>query len=264
MLAAFAVAALLSFSTPPTVSTDSPDHANGTFTVAPGAWQAELGVDVTLPGSGTIERDQPVHIPSTIRVGLTDRIELRAFDGEPLIISDPNRRVGEDTAFGLKIRFNDLVLGTRRPSFGVETYVATSTVRLLHDLESLAIGGTLLWAQPLARWLILDANVGLELGVGDPSTPVAGFTAISAQITASARWIPYAEIYVELPTHAPETIDVGTDAGLIVVASRRVALDVAGRVTLLAEGPDYGVIAGLAVLLADGTRWRRWIDRRRG
>lgn len=254
-----AALAILSWSAPPVVSSDAPDHANGTVTVPPGAVQAEIGVDVTLPGSGRVEQIVPVHIPTALRIGLTRRIELRAFDGEPMLQADPNRRVGGDTAFGLKIRFDDgPYMTSRRPSFGIEPFLSTSTLRLFRDIETLGLGATLLWTQTVSRWLVFDANLGAEIGVGETDVPVSGFAAVSAQIVASSKWIPYAEVYFEVPTHAPETIDVGGDAGFIVIAHPRLALDLAGRVTMLTEGPDYGVIAGIAVVLADGKRWRRW------
>jgi len=239
----------------PPVSSDAPDYSNGTVTIPPGAIQAEIGVDVTLPGSGVAERSLPLHVPTALRIGLTDRIELRAFEGEPLLREDRNRRVGGDTAFGLKIRFDDGPYTSRRPSFGIQPYVSTSTIRMLRDIDTLALGATLLWTQTVTRWLVFDANLGAELGVGEPQIPVSGFAAISWQVVASSRWIPYAEIYVELPTHAPETIDVGGDAGLVAVVLPRLAFNIAGRATFLAEGPDYGVLGGIAVRLADGVRW---------
>lgn len=256
MSASFVALALLFAPAPPTVATDAPDQTNGTFTVAPGAWQAELGLDATLPGSGAVERQVSLHLPTTLRVGLSHRVELRLFDGEPLWRVDPNDRVGGDTAFGFKIRFNDLHEGSRRPSFGIQPYVSFPTLRVLHDLESAALGTVLLWTQPVTRWLVFDANLGLELGIDRGAMPLWTFAAISAQITASHRWIPYAEIYADVPWQRADTLELGCDAGLVVVATRRLAFDVAGRATLLAPGPDYGIIAGLAVLLADGRRWR--------
>jgi hypothetical protein len=253
-----ACTAVLATAPIPPVSSDAPDYSNGTVTIPPGAVQAEVGVDVTLPGSGLVERQVPVHVPTTLRIGLTDKIELRLFEGEPVLVEDRNRRVGGDTAFGLKIRFNEYAPHTRKPSFGIQPFVEFATLRLAKDIDTLALGATLLWTQTVTRWLVFDANLGGELGVRERDIPFLGFAAISWQIVASERWIPYAELYVEMPSHAPETIDFGGDAGLVAVVRPRLALNAAARVTFLAEGADYGVLAGVAVRLADGDRWRRW------
>lgn len=263
MLAPLVLTAAWASAPLPPVSSDAPDYSNGTVTMPPGVVQAEIGVDVTLPGSGVVERSVPLHVPTALRIGLTDRMELRAFEGEPVLREDRNRRVGGDTAFGLKIRFDDGPYTSRRPSFGIQPYFSTSTIRMLRDIDTLALGANILWTQSVTRWLVFDANLGAELGVGDPQIPVSGFAAISWQVVASTRWIPYAEIYVELPIHAPETVDFGGDAGLVVVVLPRVALNAAARVTFLAEGPDYGILGGLAVRLADGVRWRRWAQPKR-
>lgn len=257
MLVSFVSLALSTSPALPPVSSDAPDYSNGTVTVPPGSVQAEVGLDVTLPGSGRIERASPLHVPTALRIGLSDRIELRAFDGEPVLEEDINRRVGGETSFGLKIRFNDVAPTSRRPSLGIQTFAELATVRALRDLDTLALGATLLWTQTVTRWLVFDANLGAELGVGERNVPVQGLAAISWQVVASSRWIPYAEVYVEMPMHAPETIDFGGDAGLVAVVSQRVAFNAAGRVTFLAEGPDYGLLAGVAVRLLDGHRWRR-------
>lgn len=242
----------------PPVSSDAPDYANGTVIIPPGAIQAELGVDVTLPGSGLVEREVPVHVPTALRIGLTEKIELRLFEGEPLLVEDRNRRVGGDTAFGMKIRFNDYAPHTRKPSFGIQPFVELATLRIAKDIDTAAIGATLLWTQTVTRWLVFDANLGGELGVTEHEVPLLGFAAISWQVVASARWIPYAELYVESPLHSAKTLDFGGDAGLVAVVRPRLALNAAARVTFLAEGPDYGLVAGVAVRLADGDRWRRW------
>ena len=125
-----ACTAVLATAPIPPVSSDAPDYSNGTVTIPPGAVQAEIGVDVTLPGSGLVERQVPVHIPTTLRIGLTDKIELRLFEGEPVLVEDRNRRVGGDTAFGLKIRFNEYAPHTRKPSFGIQPFVEFATLRL--------------------------------------------------------------------------------------------------------------------------------------
>lgn len=255
-----ACTAVLATAPIPPVSSDAPDYSNGTVTIPPGAVQAEIDVDVTLPESGGVEREVPVHVPTTLRIGLTENMELRLFEGEPVLVEDRNRRVGGDTAFGLKIRWGDYAPHTRKPSFGIQPFVEWSTLRLAKDIDSLALGATLLWTQTVTRWLVFDANLGGELGVGERDIPLLGFAAISWQFVASERWIPYAELYVELPVEAVATVDFGGDAGLVVVVNDRFALNMAARATFVAQGPDYGLAAGLAVRLLDGVRWRRWVS----
>lgn len=258
----FAVLAVLAEPLP-TVSSDAPDQTNGTFTVAPGAWQVELGLDAALPGSDLSGGELPLRIPTTLRIGLSPRVELRAFDGERLFHRDVQGEASGETSFGFKIRFDDpRPDAPYRPLFGLQPYVAFPTVELLDHTESLALGATLLWAQPVARWLAVDINLGAEIAYDRDAPPVSSFASMSAQASASARWLPYAEIYADIPWRKRSALELGTDAGFVVVANRRLAFNLAGRATIVAPARSYGVLAGLAVLLADGTRWRRFVASR--
>lgn len=257
-----AVALVLLAEPAPTVASDAPDRTNGTFTVAPGVWQLELGLDVATPFGGLPAGVVPLRVPTTLRVGVSPRVELRAFDGDRLLHHDLRRGVGGETSFGFKIRFNDpQVRFGRRPTFGVQPYLAFPMYGLGKHPDAIALGAALLWAQPLTRWLAVDVNGGFELALERGAPPLTGFVSASTQATIRERWLPYLEVYGDIRGSDSAAIEVGADAGFVFVAHRRVAFNVAGRATFVAPVLSHGVLAGLAVLLADGARCRRRIAR---
>ncbi len=248
---------------PPSVASDAPDRTNGPFTVAPGAWQLELGVDASFSGRAVPDGAVPLRVPTTLRVGLSPRVELRAFDGERLLHHDISRGVGGETSFGFKIRFNDPAPDApRRPQFGVQPYFAFPLYGLRRHPDAVASGAALLWTQPVTRSLGVDINAGLELAFERGAAPLTGFVSASAQASIRERWLPYLELFHDIRGRGRAALELGADAGFVVVAHRRLAFNLAGRATFLAAVRSYGALAGVAFLLADGTRWRRPPSRR--
>lgn len=248
----------------PTVATDRPDVTNGTITAAPGVWKLEAGIDVVPRGRVGDSGAPPLGVPMTLRIGVVDHIELRLFDGDPLPWLDARGRGGEGVSFGAKVRLLDVVHGRRRPSLGVQPYIALPSYhpQTWGDTRMGLIG---LWTQPLAPWLAFDANVGLEAGVLRGSVDALGsLLSMSVQVIASHRFIPYAEVYGLVDWLEPGSSVVAVDAGLVMITARRLSFDLAARADVVAEQPEYGVLAGMTVMLSDGHWWRaRAAGRRR-
>lgn len=118
------------------------------------------------------------------------------------------------------------------------------------DGEGLAIG---------SKIRLLDANASLELGVAGE---VGSLFSVSAQVTASHRFIPYAEVYALVDWRDHANTVLAMDAGLVMVVVRRLSFDFAARADVVAEQPAYGVLGGLSVILADGISGRSRSRRR--
>lgn len=245
----------------PTVATDRPDATNGTTTVAPGVWKLEAGIDVVPSGLVGDPEVPPLGVPTTLRIGIADHIELRLFDGDPLPWTDSRGRGGDGLSIGAKWRLLDVVRGRRRPSLGLQPYVTFPSYHP-QTWQDTRLGLIGLWTQPLASWLAFDANASLEVDMpGGSADALGSLLSVSMQVIASSRFIPYAEIYGLVEWREPSASVLAVDAGLVMIAARRLSFDFAVRADVVAEQPEYGVLAGLAVILADGIRWRSRLRR---
>lgn len=244
----------------PQVATDRPDMANSTFTVAPGAWQAELDIDATVYARQRSD-STPVLVPTSLRIGLARRVELRVLDGDPLPLLDERSTDSGGLSAGVKVRFNDAIEGRRIPSFGVQVYLVRLIAPRPVRFRLPAAGGFLIWTQPVARWMSFDVNLGAEAYPVDDGRGV-GVTssgAISTVFPFHERFDPYLELYGVMGRAVVGGRLLGADGGAIVRLSRRVAVDVAARVGLITSNREVGVMAGITWLLADGVRWRRYV-----
>lgn len=244
----------------PTVATDRPDVTNGTITAAPGVWKLEAGLDVAPRVRGGDPGAAPLAVPMTLRIGVVEHIELRIFDGDPMSWLDARGR-GEGVSFGAKVRLLDVVPGRRLPSLGVQPYLAFPSYHP-QTWRSARMGFIGLWTQPLAPWLAFDANAGLEAAVLGGSVDALGsLLSASVQVIASHRFIPYAEVYGLVDWLEPGASVLAVDAGLVMIVARRLSFDVAARANVISERPEYGLLAGMTVMLSDGHRWRERLER---
>lgn len=246
----------------PTVATDRPDATNGTNTVLPGVWKLEAGLDAVPPRRVGDPEAPPLSVPMTLRIGVVDHVELRLFDGDPLPWFDARGRGGDGISIAAKLRLLDVTAGSRRPSLGLQPYVSIPSFHP-STWHGAAFGLIGLWTQPLTSWLAFDANASLEVDAPRRGVDALGsLLSVSMQVIASSRFIPYAEVYGLVDWREPEASVVAVDAGLVMVAARRLSFDVAARVDVVAEQPEVGVLAGIAVILTDGIRWRSRLRRR--
>lgn len=242
----------------PSVSTDRPDATNGTFTVAPGVWQLEAGMDV-VPSERLGDPDEPpLSIPMTLRIGVTERIELRTFDGDPLPWFDARGRGGEGLSLGAKVRLLDVIPGRRRPSLGFQPYVSLPSFHP-QTWPGAELGVIGLWTQPLTSWLLFDVNASIEVGAPGRSQQrsLGSLLSVSVLVEMFPRFVPYAEVYALMDWQDQDGTVLAVDGGVVFLASRRLSFDVAARADVVATRPEYGLLAGISVLLADGVRWRK-------
>jgi hypothetical protein len=111
--------------------------------------------------------------------------------------------------------------------------------------EAPAIGLLVVMTQPLGEKASLDINAG---GHADPNPKPNERTDLRASTSLSveaASWLrPYAELYVRGDPTRWRDGTFTADAGLVLPVHSSVAIDVAGRVDLLARERAVAVLAG--------------------
>ncbi len=244
-----------------TATPDRPDFANGVFTVARGGWQLELGGNLDL--SRRSPSRLPLGLPTAIRIGITDRLELRAFDAETAEWIGPGGEVDPREGFGAKLRLVDEQPRRWIPGIGLQPM---AYVGLRRDV--LPAGEfTFIVSQPFGRSTTLDLNFGGELELVRRGAPQrGGLFAASLGVQAHPRLLAFGEFYVS-GSQRPQTRRLGGDAGVVVSLTARFAFDVAARVE------DYGgrraitALAGITALVvapchhSTQKTTRRWLCR---
>lgn len=219
-----------------TATPDRPDFANGVFTVARGGWQLELGGNVDL--SRRRPSRLPLGLPTAIRIGITDRLELRAFDAETAEWIGPGGEVDPREGFGAKLRLVDEQPQRWIPGIGLQPM---AYIGLRRDL--LPAGEfTFIVSQPFGRLTTLDLNFGGELELVRRGAPQGGgLFAASLGVQAHPRVLAFGEFYVSGSSQR-QTRRIGGDAGLVVSLTARFAVDAAVR------AEDYGGRSGVTAL----------------
>lgn len=269
------IASLVAFalSQPPPVAPDRPDVANNTITVAPAAMQLETGLDAELPPQRFEEA--PLGLETALRIGVHERAELRLFEGDVLQWATgtganarrrrrgyafrPSTLAADDVPlleFGAKVRLNELDVRRFVPSIGLQPMIGVRGPgpQFRGHIPVAAI--TLIIMQPLTDYVNFDVNAALRIDANLPAPRVAsGLLAGSFSVVTHHRVVVYAELVGIIAGRGARALS--TDAGLVVTATRRIAFDVAGRATLVSVVKSYGVIAGMTVLITDGSRRRK-------
>lgn len=235
---------------------DRPDVTNSASTVPRGAAQVELGVDAT-----THPRQRPADafdFTTSLRIGLTEAIELRVAEGTPLRRLAPDADPG--IAFGLEAR----VLTTERgTSFGIQPMLAAHprVLRAMPAPPSIVL--TLIGSQELGSRAGLDINVGARV---DPLRPrnVAYLASASLGLQLHPRVIAFTEAFVAGERHGAFELVPGCDAGLIVGVLRPLSVDFAVRVADLGEHSEIVAVVGLTLAWLPRSHGERIASPRRG
>jgi len=230
------------------IEPDRPGVSTSTRTVPVRAVQLEIGLEYAQTSDGATEHRLAVE--GTLRVGLTERLELR-LDGEPLVRL---RGPAEDTAHGdltlsAKYRFFDPDPGAGLPSLGVLPFVKLPLASAPIGSERLDFGLVLLASVELPWALSLDANAGV-IAVGQRHPDgflVQGLVSASLARRLIERLTAFAELFFASRDEPGGRNRFGADAGVIFLATRAIAVDGAVETTLTGDGPDYAVRAGLSV-----------------
>jgi hypothetical protein len=212
---------------PREVETDRPDLSNNTIIVPPGSAQLELGF-----AAGATELDPEFGVPLGLRYGLTERVEIRAFETvDSTLIS--RARVPGEAAFGVKARLIDSRDDRRWPSLGIQGMI---------NVVAPAGAAILIWSQPMGRRVMLDTNFAV-IGSVYPGGRFVGFTlSTSLGVQATKRLFVYGELFGALESRAPEDAIPGGDTGVIVSVLRWLAVDFSVRTTMRAPVSWAGIV----------------------
>jgi len=231
------------------IQTDRPSVSTSTNTIQPGAVQIESGAEYSRTSIGGSPADKEFTLDITLRIGLTERLELR-LEGEPLVVM---RGAQDDTGNGnifleAKYRFFDGREGHWWPSLGLLPFVKFPIAHAPHGTNAPDFGLLGLASFSLPWQLSLDTNFGV---VGVAQRP-RGYLAQGAASAAlgrdlGERWSTYAEVFYTSAAERGARDSVGFDAGIQFFVSQTIALDAAGQTSLAGPGPDYSFRAGLSV-----------------
>ncbi|MGH7389786.1 MAG: transporter [Candidatus Rokuibacteriota bacterium] len=251
-LAAALLSPAVAFAQPPSVEPDRPDQTSRPTTVPRGAVQLEGGLEyerTRLAGPD----DRAFHVASTLRIGLTDRLELR-FEGEPFV-----RRQGDAEASGLgdltlsaRYRFLDAREDSARPALAAQPYVKLPTADDPIGTERVDVGLTFIVGLDLPGGFGAAFNAGVAaIGQRDPD----GFLAQALASAGLGRELvadtlgAYLEVLFESRDERDGRYRVGLGTGLGWKVARRLVLDLGFETTVAGRGPDYVIRSGLSVLL---------------
>jgi len=230
------------------IEPDRPGVSTGTRTVPVRAVQLEAGLEYGQTSDGATAHRFAVE--GTLRVGLTERLELR-LDGEPLVhLHGPADDTDHgDLTLSVKYRFFDPDPGTGLPSLGVLPFVKLPLASAPIGSERVDFGLTLLASAELPWALALDANAGVAaVGQRDPDGfLVQGLVSASLARRFLERLTVFAELFFASRDERAGRHQLGTDGGVIFLATRTIAVDGAVETTLSGDGPNYTVRAGLSV-----------------
>jgi hypothetical protein len=226
------------------VATDRPDFANSSLTVPRGGWQLEIGMNAGL--LRVAKHPLPLGIPTTLRVGITNRFELRLFDSETAEWISPFNNVEPRESFGGKLRLVDDDPDRWTPAVALQPLFLVGLRRDVLPAGEL----TLIVSQPLGHRVMLDTNFGLEYEIGSPvSRAWEGLVAGSVSVQLHARAVLYSELYVTGTPYFSPTLRWGGDGGFIFVLTRHLAVDVAARLERYGHRTASSVLTGLTALL---------------
>jgi len=207
------------------IAADRPGLADGSSTVSRGVVQLETGVT----GEGGDE--ELFTLPTLVRYGITDRLELRIASDVVGWASDGGDIAPVTAGFKLRLRdgaFPLSLIASVQPPSGEGSLRASgfeSETRLVSDIE-------------LAEGLSLTPNVGVAVVEGDGAVAIFAATL--------AREIGRAQPFVDFET----TIGDGdtsmiADAGLAFVVRPGTQLDISAGVNVLGdEYPEWFIAAG--------------------
>jgi Putative MetA-pathway of phenol degradation len=231
-----------------TVEPDRPDISISTHTVPVCALQVELGLEYARSHDDPTERR--LALQTTLRTGLTDRLEVR-LDSEPVVrLQEDSDDAGVgDIAVGVKARLLEPGAGQGWPTLGVQLFIKIPTARTPIGSGRLDGGFLVLADQDLPWELQLTVKAGLAV-LGQPhGSLLQGIASASLSREFLDRLSPFPEMFFASREERDGQDSVGLNAGAFYRVTRRVALDAAAEVTLNRHRPDYALGAGVSWLV---------------
>lgn len=230
----------------------SPDRASITSNatvVPPASLQIETGVEFQRGRAAGEPAAERFAVPALIRLGLSERLELR-LGGEPVVRL---RGPADDTGFGdlvlsLKGRFLDQAEAGWWPALGVQPFFKIPTAREPRGSERPDLGAVLIASKDLPWGFSIDANAGVA-AIGQARSDDYIVQALVSGVLNRDLVLSGLSGFVELAFGTRAERD-GRDtllfnAGLVYVAAPGLAFDVSAATTLFGRGPDYALRAGV-------------------
>jgi hypothetical protein len=236
---------------PDQIEPDRPDVTNGTHIVDNGLIQVELGGIVTRSAPGAHEFGSPF----TVRAGVADWLEVRVGGDGLLVRTEPDARASGfgNVQLGAKIRVWEEPGGI--PVLSILPTVNLPTADAGRGLGSGDADYTiaLLTGTDVGRRGHADLNYGIgSIGAGGGAPHFVQHTAsMSASVTATPRWNPYAEAFVFSREEPRGRAAAAVDAGTIYVRSPKLAFDGGLQLGLTAAAPGFAAFAGVSLVVGD-------------
>jgi hypothetical protein len=241
---------------PGRVEPDWPNVANSTTTVAPGAVQIEAGVDVQAVGRARMDTFR-FAAPLSLRIGVHERIELRLADGDPWRWAQGllgARQQGE-ISVGAKLRLYEKATGTRI-SLGLQPQLSPTSPRAEARFWAPLPGAVFLTSVEPGAWH-LDFNAGIKMRAneGGKCCDAEGVLAASfGRGFADDVVLLWLEAYSRGNLGPGELAEIAGDAGIVVIPTRRVALDLAVVVGQVNKAFITALLGGITVRMGP---WHR-------
>ncbi len=219
----------------------SPGNATAATTVGSGLIQVESGVAYShTDTSSGVERRFSVE--SSLRLGLTETVELRV-DGEPIVsLGGPDRAVGSgDYVLNLVWYFTQPRPESSWPALAVQPFLKVPTATGPIGSGKTDFGALMLASFDLPGAIALDVNAGMA-AVGQ--TRPSGWL-LQAIVGATATWAPDNPLapFIGVTYFSREERGSGdrlsVQAGLLWRVTHDFALDASVETGLLGQTPEY-------------------------
>jgi hypothetical protein len=231
----------------------SPDRASASVsatTVGRGVTQLETGLSYSHESIGGSPAKKQFSIQLAVRGGLTDHLEL-GVDGEPLVSLSG---ASDATNIGVlelnaKYVFFDSPSGSAWPTLGLQPFVKLPVANPPIDSGKTDFGLTLLASFDLPADFSLDLNAGIA-GIAQSSH--AGYLAQAQAALGLNRDVSrmvnlFSDLsYASRDEHHGRS-SLTLDAGVLWRPTPNVALDASVVTSLVGQGPDWALRAGVSV-----------------
>ncbi len=258
LLAAFAVPAAAD--PPGDLVPDRPDQTESSVVVPRGWVQLEVGWSFTRDDSGGVRLDVQEVPASLLRVGLSEKVELRlGWAG----LVDAEARAGRfeisddgagDAELGVKVHLAEERGGRPEVALLAGTSVPVGDDAFTSDRFDPNL--RLAFSHTLSERVGLGYNVGLgfatELGDdGERHTLSTALYTVALGFGLSDKWGAFVELYGDLPASASGDAAHALDGGFTYLVRDHLQLDLAGGVGLSDAADDWFVGLGLSVRWPD-------------
>ena len=231
----------------------SPDRAGASVsatTVGRGVTQVESGLQYAHESIGGSPAQRRFSVQLAVRGGLTDNLELGVI-GEPLVSLSGASDATNIGALELNAKyvFFESPSGSAWPTLGLQPFVKLPVAEQPIDSGKTDFGLTLLASFDLPAELSLDFNAGVA-ALGQSSR--AGYLAqAQAALGLSRDFGRLLSLFTDLAYASREEhhgrSSLALDAGVLWRPTPNIALDASVVTSLVGQGPDWALRAGVSV-----------------